>query len=497
MIVSVAAMAKTGRPSKLTNEVMMDLVLSLSAGLSVRKACQLAGIGRSTFKDWMARGRLRPDDRSSGGVLYGEFRRRIDRARVTGPVEAKIRIRKHSQEHWRAAAWFLERSQPADYGRAKRGKILRQRAEKEGSNDQPREIVELRYVDNYEQGQPFVRSFRSETSVPIQPDAPPIVVRPPMSEYYPDTWQTMPNPWFPVNGGEPRPDDFESPTPAQPTSDPEQTPDLPQEPTDNVYLTTSNPQTERKKAVDYTSNDPDRRPDLTAELYVPSRDDREPPVIEREGPIDDRESDRTEREDRSNRDRGPRSGSGSGRQPGGRRPSKRRTKPIPDWTPPRSKPIDQWTEDDLPPPPPPPEGYDPDSAPAQPPAPGLPNQAPWWLSRHVDTPGSNPWANDLDGAISRLAVLIASVVGGFQTMLGCLPLSAETLADQLRIDLLDLRPDLSLAIPSRWDSEQAPTPTTDTPTPISIPPPRPSPRRWWSLLDRLLGPPRARGMAGA
>ncbi|ASR84102.1 HTH DNA binding domain protein [Arthrobacter phage Wheelbite] len=139
-----------GRASKLTLPKLKQLIQILSGGNYVATACQFTNIGRSTFDGWRDRGILEMervkelpkadfaallekfDDSEKGGVEYmwshcpAHFEARewpyvvmaihTDRARAVAEMRALGIVTSAFGDHWQAAAWFLERTRPDQYG---------------------------------------------------------------------------------------------------------------------------------------------------------------------------------------------------------------------------------------------------------------------------------------------------------------------------------------------------------------------------------------------
>jgi len=106
-----------GRPSKLDNETIANLEAAFRLGASDGDACTYAGIGESTFYEWMARGKA-----ATAGD-YSDFSDRITRARAKGKVHLLAKIEAATDHDWRAAAWKLERMDPKHYGPQVRHRI--------------------------------------------------------------------------------------------------------------------------------------------------------------------------------------------------------------------------------------------------------------------------------------------------------------------------------------------------------------------------------------
>ena len=69
----MATNGKTGRPSKLTPELLAEITKRIAEGDTPEDAAELTGIAPSTFYDWMVRGK-------SGDEPFGSFRRAVTRA---------------------------------------------------------------------------------------------------------------------------------------------------------------------------------------------------------------------------------------------------------------------------------------------------------------------------------------------------------------------------------------------------------------------------------
>lgn len=142
-----------GRPRLLSDEVEARLVAASRTGVAVELAAEMAGIARSTFLAWMARGRIEAEARDAGEdadqreeeyvVLYEKVRtaRATAAARAManirrvadGGIVTKVTTRKfrdpetgqiveettedRTAPDWRADAWYLERQHREHYGK--------------------------------------------------------------------------------------------------------------------------------------------------------------------------------------------------------------------------------------------------------------------------------------------------------------------------------------------------------------------------------------------
>ena len=81
----------------------------VAAGLTVRDACRMAGVGRSTFYAWLA---------ADKGL-----RSRLRKAESSGVAEHLANIRRAAEKDWRASAWWLERRHPAKFANRRQVKV--------------------------------------------------------------------------------------------------------------------------------------------------------------------------------------------------------------------------------------------------------------------------------------------------------------------------------------------------------------------------------------
>jgi len=70
-----------GRDTELTHEIQERIAASLEAGVPVKHAAPMHGIGESTFYDWMRRGEKQDEG------IFSEFSERVSRAREQGKAD--------------------------------------------------------------------------------------------------------------------------------------------------------------------------------------------------------------------------------------------------------------------------------------------------------------------------------------------------------------------------------------------------------------------------
>lgn len=94
------------RPTDLTPEMHDKLVKLIEDGMPLSKAAAHEGIHWATFKRW----------RTRKGDPYEEFCASIKRAQAVAQKQMIQDIR-DGVENWQARAWYLERSDPKNWGR--------------------------------------------------------------------------------------------------------------------------------------------------------------------------------------------------------------------------------------------------------------------------------------------------------------------------------------------------------------------------------------------
>ena len=108
-----------GRPTKCTPERIAEIADMVRHGVPIRHAAIAVGVAESTVHSWLQRGA-----RAKSGV-YLEFLEAVTRAQAASVAGLVARVSKAAETDWRAAAWLLTRSAPAEFiDPAKRGDLL-------------------------------------------------------------------------------------------------------------------------------------------------------------------------------------------------------------------------------------------------------------------------------------------------------------------------------------------------------------------------------------
>jgi transposase len=114
-----------GARTKLTPERVARLVEALEAGNYDESAARYAGISRSIYYAWLARGR-KERDRLTGDEKarplkseepFLDFLDKVEEAIAKAEVRNVAIIQKAGNTTWQASAWWLERKMPNKWGR--------------------------------------------------------------------------------------------------------------------------------------------------------------------------------------------------------------------------------------------------------------------------------------------------------------------------------------------------------------------------------------------
>lgn len=102
------------RKSKLTPKRRKLIVEAIKDGNTNETAARLAGISEATLYNWLAKGR----DEENGD--YRKLLEEVEAAEAEAMAFMVDKVKQAAYEDWRAAAWYLERRRPADFGRRDR-----------------------------------------------------------------------------------------------------------------------------------------------------------------------------------------------------------------------------------------------------------------------------------------------------------------------------------------------------------------------------------------
>lgn len=125
-----------GRPTKLTPELTAQITALIKQGISPTKSATYSGICASTFFQWMGKGR-------NAEVEFLEFSEAVERASAEVVVRCFEEINRACEKgNWRAAAWWLERNSPEEFGKESIGRRKEQRDFRSISEYSPERLEE-------------------------------------------------------------------------------------------------------------------------------------------------------------------------------------------------------------------------------------------------------------------------------------------------------------------------------------------------------------------
>jgi len=101
----------TPGPDATVLAALNETIRVLRMGQPVTVACSFAGITKATFHKWLRVGNARPV-----GDQLRAFADEVAKAREAAKVMALGSVFKGMQKDWKAAAWFLGVTKPAEFG---------------------------------------------------------------------------------------------------------------------------------------------------------------------------------------------------------------------------------------------------------------------------------------------------------------------------------------------------------------------------------------------
>lgn len=99
-----------GRPHLLDDEMETRICNLIRAGNYIDTAARCAGISKATLYEWIKRAHR-------GESPFNKFLDAIEKATAEAEASATARVLLAANEHWQAAAWWLERTKPKKFGR--------------------------------------------------------------------------------------------------------------------------------------------------------------------------------------------------------------------------------------------------------------------------------------------------------------------------------------------------------------------------------------------
>lgn len=118
---------KTGRRTRLTETVQAQIVRDIRVGAMHWEAFTNAGISETSFYAWRARGEDalemaegRIENVDADNRIFAAFAEALKKSEAEAKLHALAMVRAAMGQNWQAAAWFLERRYPDEYGRRER-----------------------------------------------------------------------------------------------------------------------------------------------------------------------------------------------------------------------------------------------------------------------------------------------------------------------------------------------------------------------------------------
>lgn len=100
-------MNEVGRPSKLSDQLIYDMVLKIKTGLPVKYVCDMFGITKMSHDNWMEKGEA--DFNNEVDSIYAQYFYQIKKAHAEY-IEMALNTMMQLPKNWTAIAWWLERT---------------------------------------------------------------------------------------------------------------------------------------------------------------------------------------------------------------------------------------------------------------------------------------------------------------------------------------------------------------------------------------------------
>jgi hypothetical protein len=127
----------------LTPQVASTILGQLQGGMHLSTVLAANGIARSSFYDWLERGR--PDHRRAEDEPFRVFREQVEKARAQGEIALGMTLAAAGRHDPAWAAWLLERQFPERWARASQRQLVDKDEEEkvQPETDPLREVIEL------------------------------------------------------------------------------------------------------------------------------------------------------------------------------------------------------------------------------------------------------------------------------------------------------------------------------------------------------------------
>ena len=117
---------KKGRPTLLNESKMTAIVDFLERGNTFTATAKAVGINPVTLAQWIKRGRelsMLNRELNEQEQMFVDFSMAVEKARAMAEIRALEKIRQAGDSSWQAAAWYLERANPQEWGLVRRTEV--------------------------------------------------------------------------------------------------------------------------------------------------------------------------------------------------------------------------------------------------------------------------------------------------------------------------------------------------------------------------------------
>lgn len=111
----MAGKGKVGRPqgSLVISDLQPHIITLLKSGVPIAHVCDAVGIDTGTYYVWMRKGEAAKTGQ------YRDFYLAAKKARADAVARNVALVQKAAADSWQAAAWWLERCHPHEFGRGR------------------------------------------------------------------------------------------------------------------------------------------------------------------------------------------------------------------------------------------------------------------------------------------------------------------------------------------------------------------------------------------
>lgn len=117
---------RKGRPTLLNESKMGAIVDFLERGNTFTATAKAVSINPVTLAQWIKRGRelsMLNRELDEQERMFVDFSMAVEKARAMAEIRALEKIRQAGDSSWQAAAWYLERANPQEWGLVRRTEV--------------------------------------------------------------------------------------------------------------------------------------------------------------------------------------------------------------------------------------------------------------------------------------------------------------------------------------------------------------------------------------